>query len=102
MKYKKHIFICTNEKINGNKFCGKEHGLNLVSLLKQKLIDDNLNSEIRVQQSGCLGVCSKGPAMVSYLDGTFYGNVQESDTDELYESHIKKNVVVDRLKITFD
>ena len=100
-KYSKHVFVCANQKAPGKKCCGEEHGLELVKLLKDKLKERGLHLEIRAQKSGCLDVCAQGPAMVVYPEGVFYGNVSTADIDEIVESHLVGNQVVERLQLFF-
>ena len=101
MKYQKHVFICTNQKEAPKKSCGEVHGLALVDAFKQALKDRDLSVAIRAQKTGCLDVCGRGPALVVYPEGVFYGNVQLSDVDEIVESHLVNNTPVERLKLTF-
>lgn len=103
MKYKKHVFICTNDKEGGKKCCGSENGMKLVMGLKDAVKELGIPPlEMRIQRSGCLDVCSKGPAMVVYPEGVFYGNVTENDLKEIAESHLKNDKIVDRLKLDFE
>lgn len=99
MKYRLHIFICTNQKDGGKKSCGTDRGMVLVEAFKQKVKDANLQLEIRAQKAGCLNMCAFGPAMVVYPEGVFYGNVQAQDVDEIFESHILNGKPVERLVI---
>ncbi len=99
MKYTKHVFVCANQKDAGKKCCGAEHGMALVEAMKAQLKEKNLHIDIRAQRAGCLDVCGKGPAMVVYPEGIFYGNVQLSDIGEIVESHLANNVVVERLNL---
>lgn len=101
MKYKKHVFICTNQKDGGKKCCGAEHGTALVDAFKTSLKDKGLNIEIRAQKSGCLDVCALGPALVVYPEGVFYGGVQLSDVEEIVQSHLVNDQIVERLKLDF-
>lgn len=103
MKYKKHIFICTNQRPEGaaRPSCGDERGTALVSEFKKQLKDRGLSIEVRAQKTGCLDVCDFGPALVVYPEGVFYGNVQLNDIKEIIESHIVNDVVVERLRLAF-
>ncbi len=101
MKYKKHVFICTNQKEAPKKSCGEAHGLALVDAFKLALKERDLAVDIRAQKTGCLDVCGRGPALVVYPEGIFYGNVQLSDVAEIVESHLVNNQPVERLKLTF-
>lgn len=99
MKYKKHIFICTNDKPAPKKCCGSERGMVLVDLFKEKLKENGLNSTIRAQKAGCLDMCAFGPSLVVYPEGVFYGNVTPENVDEIFESHILNDKPVERLII---
>ncbi|MCU0338289.1 MAG: (2Fe-2S) ferredoxin domain-containing protein [Spirosomaceae bacterium] len=101
MKYQKHVFICTNQKDGGKKCCGAEHGAALVDAFKTSLKEKGLNVEIRAQKAGCLDVCGLGPALVVYPEGVFYGGVQLSDVEEIIETHLVNDQVVERLKLDF-
>ncbi|MCU0468200.1 MAG: (2Fe-2S) ferredoxin domain-containing protein [Arcicella sp.] len=99
MKYKKHVFICTNQKDAPKKCCGDERGTALVDAFKNSMKEKGLLPEMRAQKTGCLDVCAFGPAVVVYPEGVFYGNVQPSDVEEIIESHLINNVPVERLII---
>jgi (2Fe-2S) ferredoxin len=100
MRFKKHIFICTNERADkSRKSCGEAHGLELVGLFKKEIKDRGLNIEIRAQKAGCLDACDFGPALVVYPEGIFYGEVTSDDVLEIVESHLVKNIPVERLVI---
>ncbi|MDX2190086.1 MAG: (2Fe-2S) ferredoxin domain-containing protein [Bacteroidota bacterium] len=101
MKFKKHIFICTNQRVDGKKSCGEAHGMALVNEFKLLINRDKLNVDVRAQRAGCIDVCDFGPSLVVYPEGIFYGNVQINDVNEIYESHIKNNLPVERLKLKF-
>jgi (2Fe-2S) ferredoxin len=100
MKYQKHVFICTNQKDAPKKCCGDERGMALVDAFKNSLKVKGLNVEIRAQKAGCLDVCGFGPSLVVYPEGTFYGNVQLTDIEEIIESHLVNNTPVERLVIS--
>jgi (2Fe-2S) ferredoxin len=101
MKFKKHIFICTNQKPEPKKSCGEAHGLALVEAFKSALKERDLQIEIRAQKTGCLDICGFGPSLVVYPEGVFYGKVQLEDVAEIVESHLVNNIVVERLKLAF-
>lgn len=101
MKFRKHVFICTNQKDAPKKSCGQEHGLELVKAFQQELSARGLQKEIRAQRAGCLDACAFGPALVVYPEGTYYGNVQLSDVAEIVENHLVNDQPVERLKLPF-
>jgi len=73
----------------------------LVNAFKERINADKLNIDVRAQKAGCLDVCELGPAMVVYPEGVFYGNVALDDVEEIYTSHIKHNIPVERLQLQF-
>ncbi len=99
MKYKKHVFICTNDKDAPKKCCGSQRGMELVDAFKASLTEKGLQKEIRAQKSGCLDVCAFGPGLVVYPEGVFYGNVTPADVEEIVNSHLVNDVPVERLKL---
>lgn len=101
MKYRKHIFICTNQKAPGKKCCGELRGNELVDAFKQSIRDRGLQIEIRAQRTGCLDACEHGPALVVYPEGTYYGNVQVSDVESIVEEHLIHNRPVQRLTLPY-
>lgn len=101
MRFKKHIFICTNQRDSGKKCCGQDHGLELVAAFKKELKDKGLNTEVRAQRAGCIDACDFGPSLVVYPEGTFYGNVQLENVSEIIEQHIIGDKTVKKLTIDF-
>jgi (2Fe-2S) ferredoxin len=100
MIYEKHVFICTNDKDAPKKCCGSAHGMDLVNKFKETWETTGSSKKIRIQRAGCLDVCGKGPGMVVYPEGVFYGNVQLEDVQEIVEKHLQNNEVVERLQIS--
>ncbi len=93
-----HIFICTNQLSGIEKLsCGEAHGLELVTEFKKQLKDLNINLKIRVNRSGCLGICNLGPTIVIYPEGTYYVDVKKEDVNEIISSHIVNRIPLERL-----
>jgi (2Fe-2S) ferredoxin len=101
MKYRKHVFICTNEKETGKKCCGEERGMALVNAFKDNMRSKGLQLEIRAQKTGCLDACNFGPSLVVYPEGIYYGNVLLSDVNEIVEEHLLQNQPVERLVLPY-
>jgi (2Fe-2S) ferredoxin len=99
MKYTKHVFVCTNDKEAPKKCCGSATGMALVDAFKAEIAAKGLQTEIRAQRAGCLDTCGKGPSVVVYPEGVFYGNVTPADISEIVEKHLVGNQPVERLVI---
>ncbi|SHH67515.1 2Fe-2S ferredoxin [Clostridium grantii] len=100
MNIKKHIFVCTSCRINGVQkgFCHQKGAVDLVEMLNEEIRDRDL-SDVMVTNTGCFGICEKGPVMVVYPEGVWYGNVTEDDIEEIIESYIENDEPVGRLMI---
>ena len=102
MYYKKHIFICTNQRTAGGRpSCGEQHGLELVVAFKKLIKDRGLSVGMRAQKAGCLDVCELGPSVVVYPEGVFYGGVQIEDVEEIVSEHLENDRIVSRLLMDF-
>jgi (2Fe-2S) ferredoxin len=103
MKYEKHIFICTNQRLPGEKkSCGETCGMELVKEFKKQLKEKGLKGTMRAQKTGCLDACAYGPSLVIYPEGVFYGGVAIPDVSEIVDEHLINNRIVERLSINFD
>ena len=45
--------------------------------------EKKMNSEIRINRSGCLGKCSQGPCVVVYPEEKWYFDVKLEECDEI-------------------
>ena len=81
--YKKHVFVCVNQRDNSNKKSCGHIGTQIRSNLKQEIIKRNLNQDIRINKSGCLGKCSQGPCLVIYPNQEWKFNLEIEDGEEI-------------------
>ncbi|MES2560360.1 MAG: (2Fe-2S) ferredoxin domain-containing protein [Bacteroidota bacterium] len=101
MRFEKHIFICANQKAEGKACCGVENGMALVEKFREVLAEKGLKGKVRAQRSGCLDACTKGPALVIYPDGTYYGAVTPDDVERIVNEHIIGNTIVKELELQY-
>lgn len=99
MKFEKHVFVCTNQRINGKECCGEAHGLELVAAFKKLIKEKGLAGTMRAQKTGCFDCCAKGPIVMIYPEGTCYGHVGLDDVQEIFQEHLLKGEPVERLKV---
>ena len=97
--YQRHIFFCLNERTNGENCCAHHRAQQAFDRCKMLVKQQGLMGpgKVRVNKAGCLDRCAGGPIAVVYPEGTWYTYVDESDIDEIVESHLKNGVVVERL-----
>lgn len=73
MRYQHHIFICTNERDEGD-CCAKRGAFDLLRAMKQELRARGLDHDggIMANKSGCFGRCAHGPNVVVYPQGAWH------------------------------
>jgi (2Fe-2S) ferredoxin len=101
--YKQHIFFCINDRgpDSDRPSCNLCGSAEIREYAKKRIKDLGLAGvgKVRVNQAGCLDRCEEGPVCVIYPEGTWYTYVDETDVDEIIESHLLGGVPVERLKI---
>lgn len=96
MIYRKHLFFCTNKRTNGRSCCEDKNASDLYAYAKTKVRELGL-SDIRVNQSGCLGQCDYGPSLVIYPEGVWYSYHNAKDIDRIIDSHLLSDEIVQDL-----
>lgn len=97
MNFKKHIFICTNDK-KKNLCC--YNGPTLRSTFVKELTKRNLNCKVRANKSGCLDACGLGPVIVIYPAGIWYKNVELKDVTTIIEKSIILDEIIEEFHIS--
>jgi len=62
-----------------------------------ELKSHNMEDEIKVVETGCIGTCDLGPVILIYPEGVFYKKVAPEDVPEIIEEHLIKGRYVSRL-----
>jgi (2Fe-2S) ferredoxin len=101
--YQRHIFFCVNDRgaEADRPSCNQCGSSQMRDYAKKRMKEMGLTGEgkVRVNQSGCLDRCEEGPTCVVYPEGVWYTYVDESDIDDIIESHLINGIPVERLKI---
>lgn len=73
MRFQHHLFICTNQRSDGD-CCANRGSLELLKTIKVTLRERGLDKEggIMANKSGCFGLCQQGPNVVVYPAGTWH------------------------------
>ncbi len=95
--YKYHLFFCTHERNDGSPSCQQHNAQSLRNYAKQRVKELKIK-KVRVNNAGCLNRCALGPMLVIYPEGTWYQYKTEADIDEIIESHLLNDTIVERLK----
>jgi len=97
--FERHIFFCLNQRPNGEACCAN-HGAQAAfehCKARAKALGLSGPGKVRVNKAGCMDRCQGGPIAVVYPEGVWYTYVDESDIDEIVESHLRDGKVVERL-----
>ena len=86
----KHILVCHGTGCTSSK--SPEILRRFREILKEKGIEN-----VRVIQTGCFGLCAKGPIVIIRPEDTFYAMVTPDDCEEIIETHIINGNRVERL-----
>jgi (2Fe-2S) ferredoxin len=99
--YQRHIFFCLNQRANGEDCCAAHGAQQGFERCKAQVKAAGLAGpgQVRVNKAGCLDRCAAGPVAVVYPEAVWYSFVDDSDIDEIVESHLKNGQVVERLRV---
>ena len=86
----KHILVCHGTGCTSSK--SPKIIENFRRILEEKGIDN-----VRVIQTGCFGLCAKGPIVIIRPEDTFYAMVKPEDCQEIINTHIIEGKTVERL-----
>jgi len=102
--YKHHVFFCLNERKDNEQSCAAHQAKEGFDYCKNRVKSLGLSGPggVRVNKAGCLDRCAGGPVVVVYPDEAWYTYFDESDLDEIIESHLVLNQKVERLLLPKD
>ena len=98
--YKRHLFICTNQREDG--ICCQQHGAKQMRDTVKKYAKElglTGQGKIRINTAGCLDRCDEGPVAVVYPDNIWYRYDSTEDLQEIVDNHMNNGEIVERLKI---
>jgi NADH:ubiquinone oxidoreductase subunit F (NADH-binding)/(2Fe-2S) ferredoxin/NAD-dependent dihydropyrimidine dehydrogenase PreA subunit len=86
----KHILVCRGTG------CTSSKSPKIIENFR-RIIEEKQIPNVRVIQTGCFGLCAKGPVVIIRPEETFYAHVKPEDCEEIIESHICQGKKVERL-----
>ena len=86
----KHILVCRGTG------CTSSKSPKIIENFRRIIEEKNIQN-VRVIQTGCFGLCAKGPIVIIRPEETFYAHVKPEDCEEIIESHIIEGKKVERL-----
>ena len=90
--YRKQVLVC------GGTGCQSSGSKKVLEALEDELKIQGIENEILVVRTGCFGLCSLGPIMIVYPEGTFYAQATPEGVRRVVKEHLKEgNVCKDLL-----
>ena len=86
----KHILVCHGTG------CTSSKSPKIIENFR-KIIEEKNIENVRVIQTGCFGLCAKGPIVIIRPEDTFYAMVKPEDCEEIINTHIMEGKTVERL-----
>jgi len=86
----KHILVCHGTG------CTSSKSPKIIENFRRIIEEKNIEN-VRVIQTGCFGLCAKGPIVIIRPEDTFYAMVSPDDAQEIIDTHIIGGKTVDRL-----
>jgi (2Fe-2S) ferredoxin len=89
--HRSHVLVC------GGTGCHTTGCEEVTKELEAGIKAAGIEKEVKVVTTGCFGLCSVGPIVIVYPEGSFYSELKPEDCKELVEEHLVKGRVVKRL-----
>lgn len=81
-----HLFVCVNDRRGGGKSCADGVGSSLKDLLKQGVAARGWAGRVRVSQTGCMGLCARGPNVMAHPQGWWFSGVGRDDIPAILDA----------------
>jgi NADH-quinone oxidoreductase subunit F len=81
-KYKYQVLVC------GGTGCISSNCAAIEKAVKDELKAQGIAKDVRVYQTGCMGICALGPVMLTLPDRTFYTKLDPEKAKEIVQSHL--------------
>ena len=79
---KTYILVC------GGTGCTSNHSGELIEKLNELIAGAGKKDEIEIIQTGCQGLCAKGPIMVVHPGNIFYQEVKPEMVEKIFQEHV--------------
>ena len=86
---KTYVLVC------GGTGCQSNHSVEVIDELNKMIDAAGKKDEIQIIQTGCQGLCAKGPIMVVHPGNIFYQEVKPEMVERIFNEHILGGTPVD-------
>lgn len=87
-EYKYQVLVC------GGTGCTSSGSKRVIEKLEEEIKKNGLEKDVHIVRTGCFGLCSLGPIMIVYPEGSFYARVTTDEIPKIVEQHLKNGKVV--------
>lgn len=88
--HKNYILVC------GGTGCTSNNSLDVVKAFEIHLKEHGLQDDVKIIQTGCLGLCAKGPVVVVHPGSVYYEEVDPEKVEAIVNEHIVGGVPTDK------
>ena len=88
--HKNYILVC------GGTGCTSNQSLDVVKAFETHLKENGLQDDVKIIQTGCLGLCAKGPVVVVHPGSVYYEEVDPEKVEAIVNEHIVGGVPADK------
>ncbi len=92
-----HVYACDQKKAEGAPSCSANGSAKTIQALRREIARRGLGADVQVTTCGSLGLCTRGPNLVVYPEGTWYSGVTPEDVEELVREHFEGGRLVERM-----
>jgi NADP-reducing hydrogenase subunit HndC len=89
--YRSHVLLC------GGTGCTSSGGAKIIEALEAEIKAQGLADDVKIVETGCVGLCEAGPVMIVYPEGCVYSKVDVKNIPEIVSEHLLKGRPVSRL-----
>lgn len=82
--FRKQVLVC------GGTGCTSSGSKKVIAALEEALKENGIE-DVLVVRTGCFGLCSLGPIMIVYPEGSFYSQVTPTEVPEIVSTHLVKD-----------
>ena len=86
-----HVLVCAGAA------CVSSGCREIRDAVVNKVIEQGLQDEVKVIETGCIGSCDLGPLALIYPEGVLYQKLTPEDAEEIVSEHLLKGRIVERL-----
>lgn len=86
-----HVLVCAGAA------CVSSGCREIRDAIVNKVVEQGLQEEIKIIETGCVGSCDLGPLALVYPEGVLYQKLSPDDAEEIVTEHLLKGRIVERL-----